>query len=245
VVATPFLKRRQQVLKPRDSPEITDTLKPSLSAKRGQHRRDRQTGEGSSIRPGSKNEAKAQDGSPGNLGDPAHVHVQANRQIGSPVKQRPWPGRHLRPKTKGKVERPFRYIRQDFFLGGSFRNLDDLNIQLRCWLDTVANPRVHATTQRVVNEAFAEEKPSLKPLPLARCRTVLKLERRLSHVRVATLSSAKPHDLIARLGGNLGNIEHRVSIFHLLLGWKFIVVDKKRMLPSFVVTVSTIPPSAG
>ena len=35
--------------------------------------------------------------------------------------------------------------------------------QLRHWLDTVANPRVHATTQRVVNEAFAEEKPSLKP----------------------------------------------------------------------------------
>jgi hypothetical protein len=40
VVATPFLKRRQQVLKPRDSPEITDTLKPSLSAKRGPSRRD-------------------------------------------------------------------------------------------------------------------------------------------------------------------------------------------------------------
>jgi putative ABC transport system substrate-binding protein len=55
------LKRRQQVLKPRDSPEITDTLKPSLSAKRGQHRRDRQIGEESSIRPGSWTEAKAQD----------------------------------------------------------------------------------------------------------------------------------------------------------------------------------------
>ena len=89
--------------------------------------------------------------------------------------------RPYRPKTKGKVERPFRYIREDFFLGGSFRNLDDLNIQLRCWLDTVANPRVHATTQRVVNEAFAEEKPALKPLPIAPYRAVLKLERRLSH----------------------------------------------------------------
>ena len=46
---------------------------------------------------------------------------------------------------------------------------------------TVANPRVHATTQRVVNEAFAEEKPHLKPLPLAPYRAVLKLERRVSH----------------------------------------------------------------
>lgn len=89
--------------------------------------------------------------------------------------------RPYRPKTKGKVERPFRYIREDFFLGACFRNLDDLNGQLRHWLDTVANPRVHATTHRVVNEAFAEEKPSLKLLPLAPYQTVLRLERRASH----------------------------------------------------------------
>jgi transposase len=50
--------------------------------------------------------------------------------------------RPCRAKTKGKVERPFRYIREDFFLGASFRNLDDLNAQLRHWLDTIANPRV-------------------------------------------------------------------------------------------------------
>jgi transposase len=89
--------------------------------------------------------------------------------------------RPYRAKTKGKVERPYRYIREDFFLGGSFRNLDDLNAQLREWLDTIANPRVHATTQRVVNEAFAEEKPYLGALPLASFRSVLKLERRVSH----------------------------------------------------------------
>src|SRR3546814_18366290 len=82
-----------------------------------------------------------------------------------------------RAKTKGKVERPFRYIREDFFLARSFCNLDDLNEQLRRWLDGVANPRVHATTRRVVNEAFAEEKPHLLPLPLAPFRAVLRLER--------------------------------------------------------------------
>jgi len=89
--------------------------------------------------------------------------------------------RPYRAKTKGKVERPFRYIRQDFYLAGSFRNLDDLNAQLRHWLDTVANPRTHATTKRVVNEAFAEQRPMLRPLPLAPYRAVLKLERRVSH----------------------------------------------------------------
>jgi transposase len=74
--------------------------------------------------------------------------------------------RPYRAKTKGKVERPFRYIRQDFYLAGSFRNLDDLNAQLRHWLDTVANPRTHATTKRVVSEAFAEEQTALRQLPL-------------------------------------------------------------------------------
>jgi transposase len=89
--------------------------------------------------------------------------------------------RPYRAKTKGKVERPFRYIREDFFLGGVFRNLDDLNYQLRRWLDTVANPRVHATTRRIVNEAFAEESASLQALPSAPYRAVLRLERRASH----------------------------------------------------------------
>ena len=89
--------------------------------------------------------------------------------------------RPYRAKTKGKVERPFRYIREDFFLGGAFRNLDDLNGQLRHWLDVVANPRVHATTRRVVNEVFAEEKVSLRPLPVAPYQAVLRLERRASH----------------------------------------------------------------
>ena len=88
--------------------------------------------------------------------------------------------RPYRAKTKGKVERPFRYIREDFFLARSFRNLEDLNRQLQHWLSTVANPRVHATTRRVVMEAFAEEHPFLRPLPLAPFRSVLRLERRIS-----------------------------------------------------------------
>jgi transposase len=85
-----------------------------------------------------------------------------------------------RAKTKGKVERPYRYIRQDFFEGRRFRNLDDLNRQLRDWLDEVANVRVHGTTGRVVAEAFADEQPSLLSLPERPFRAVLKLERRIT-----------------------------------------------------------------
>ncbi len=85
-----------------------------------------------------------------------------------------------RAKTKGKVERPFRYVREDFFLGGSFRSFDDLNDQFRQWLDQVANARTHATTHRVVSEHFAEERPSLRPLPAGPFQAVLRLERRIT-----------------------------------------------------------------
>lgn len=49
-----------------------------------------------------------------------------------------------RAKTKGKEERPFRYIRQDFFLGRTFRNLDDVNsppAESR-WLRVTAGSRI-------------------------------------------------------------------------------------------------------
>jgi len=88
--------------------------------------------------------------------------------------------RPYRAKTKGKVERPFRYVREDFFLGRSFRNLDDLNAQFRLWLDQVANARRHATTGRIVAEHFAEERPHLKPLPAGPYNAVLKLDRRVT-----------------------------------------------------------------
>ncbi len=88
--------------------------------------------------------------------------------------------RPYRAKTKGKIERPFRYIRQDFFLARTFRNMDDLNAQFDAWRAEVANPRVHATTRRIVDEAFAEEVPSLKPLPAIPYNAVLTVERRVS-----------------------------------------------------------------
>ena len=88
--------------------------------------------------------------------------------------------RAYRPQSKGKVERPFRYVREDFFLARSFRNLDDLNVQLRQWLDGVANVRVHATTRRIVAEHFAEEKLFLKPLPAGPFQATLRLERRIT-----------------------------------------------------------------
>ncbi len=105
--------------------------------------------------------------------------------------------RPYRAKTKGKVERPFSYIRQDFFLARSFQNLEDMNDQLIDWLDTVANARLHGTTHRIVAEAFAAEQNELQTLPEHPYGAVLKLERRVSH------------DGLVSIGGNYYSVPDR------------------------------------
>lgn len=105
--------------------------------------------------------------------------------------------RPYRAKTKGKVERPFSYIRKDFFLARRFRNLDDLNAQLQDWLAAVANVRLHATTQRIVAEAFAQEQHDLQRLPAMPFDALLKLERRVSH------------DGLVSVGGNYYSVPDR------------------------------------
>jgi transposase len=115
--------------------------------------------------------------------DPEAGHIVYNRTLIEFARHYGYLPKSCQPyraKTKGKVERPFRYIREDFFLGRSFRNLDDLNAQFRQWLDQVANLRTHATTGRVVAEHFAEERPKLQPLPAGPFQAVLRLERRIT-----------------------------------------------------------------
>ena len=72
--------------------------------------------------------------------------------------------RPYRARTKGKVERPVRYLRGNFFYGREIVSDDDLNAQARHWLDEVANVRVHGTLQERVSERFARERPLLGPL---------------------------------------------------------------------------------
>jgi transposase len=86
--------------------------------------------------------------------------------------------RPYRARTKGKVERPIRYLRASFLYGRTFLSDADLNAQVDHWLATVANPRIHGTTGTVPALRFAtEEQPLLQPLP-ARAYQSLVLEPR-------------------------------------------------------------------
>jgi transposase len=65
--------------------------------------------------------------------------------------------RPYRARTKGKVERPIRYLRSSFLYGRDFLGDGDVAAQATTWVDTVANARVHGTTGEVPRERFLRD----------------------------------------------------------------------------------------
>jgi transposase len=80
-----------------------------------------------------------------------------------------------RAKTKGKVERFNRYLRESFFnpLASRLKSLgisvdvELANYEVKRWLRDIANTRVHATTLETPANRLAEEKSHLQALPPA------------------------------------------------------------------------------
>ena len=73
--------------------------------------------------------------------------------------------RPYRAKTKGKIERPVRYLRSNFVYGREFVGDADLNAEALRWLDTTANQRVHRTINAVPRERFeSDERALLQPV---------------------------------------------------------------------------------
>lgn len=74
------------------------------------------------------------------------------------------------PHEKGKVENAIKYLRRNFWPLRTFTDLCDVNQQLKKWLDTVANVRIHQTTLKRPVDRFANV--CLRSLPelLPDCR---------------------------------------------------------------------------
>ena len=77
-----------------------------------------------------------------------------------------------RAQTKGKVERPGRYLQENWLarVQGQLDHVDLkwLNRSVADWLDTVANVREHGTThERPVDRFARDEVQTLRPVPLA------------------------------------------------------------------------------
>jgi hypothetical protein len=86
--------------------------------------------------------------------------------------------RPYRAKTKGKVERMVREVKEDFlpWLSGHLLPLrpalEDYDRLARQWRDEVVLPRRHRTTGLIVRDAWAAERPLLGPLPPGLPRTL-------------------------------------------------------------------------
>lgn len=78
--------------------------------------------------------------------------------------------------VKGKVERPYSFIREGFWRGYGYVYLKTANHDLAEWLK-IKEERVHGTTHEVVSQRFVKESPHLKNLPLNEFDTSYRIYR--------------------------------------------------------------------
>jgi len=102
--------------------------------------------------------------------------------------------------VKGKVERPYSFIREGFWRGYSFLCLETANLDLHSWMRK-KDERVHGTTHEVVSRRFQRERPHLGSLPLQPFDTSYRLYRKVYKdctVRFEGNSYVVPHTLVGK-----------------------------------------------
>lgn len=76
------------------------------------------------------------------------------------------PTRIGKPKDKPRVENQVPFVRESWFAGEEFRDLDDARRSAAEWCSEIAGRRVHGTTRKVPREVFETvEKATLLPPP--------------------------------------------------------------------------------
>lgn len=78
---------------------------------------------------------------------------------------RPVACRPAHPNDKPRVERSFWELERSFLNGRTFHDEADLSAQLGVWMDEVADRRIRRGGDQTAIERFAEEAPTLRPLP--------------------------------------------------------------------------------
>lgn len=83
------------------------------------------------------------------------------------------------PWVKGKIERPVDYVREQFWRGYRVCSIAQTNLDIRQWLETVANERIHGTHHQRIRERWEQERPHLLKLPATVYDTSLKVFRKV------------------------------------------------------------------
>ena len=102
--------------------------------------------------------------------------------------------------VKGKIERPYSFIREGFWRGYGFICLETANLDIKGWL-AKKDQRVHGTTHEVVDIRFHREKPHLNMLPPQAFDTSWRVYRKVYKdctVRFEGNSYVVPHTLVGK-----------------------------------------------
>ena len=95
------------------------------------------------------------------------------------------------PRKKGKVERPFNYIEEQFIKGNAFASMEDLNRRAKEFVDEWCN-ETHTTTKRIPNLHYLQdEKHMLQPLPKTRYRLKKPVKRTISADSMISINANK------------------------------------------------------
>ena len=73
------------------------------------------------------------------------------------------------PKKKGKVESGVRYVKRNGLAGMAGADVDTTRAHLARWVESIANQRIHRTTQRRPAEVFATSRIHGRSLSGAGC----------------------------------------------------------------------------
>jgi transposase len=132
--------------------------------------------------------------------------------------------------VKGKVERPYSFIREGFWRGYSYVCLETANRDLLSWLRK-KDQRIHGTVHEVVAKRFERETSHLNPLPPKPFDTSYRIYRKVYK------------DCTVRFEGNSFVVPHR------LVGKQVILRVKERTMRIFddnqLVVTYTIPAGKG
>lgn len=102
--------------------------------------------------------------------------------------------------VKGKIERPYAFIREGFWRGYGFSFLETANRDLARWL-AIKDERIHGTTHQRVTDRFEGEKPLLAALPPQCFDTSYRLYRKVYKdctLRFESNSYVVPHRLVGK-----------------------------------------------
>jgi len=132
--------------------------------------------------------------------------------------------------VKGKIERPYSFIREGFWRGYGFVCMESANRDLQKWLER-KEKRVHGTTHEVVLLRFARERPHLRGLPLQAFDTSYRVYRKVHK------------DCTVRFEGN------SYVVAHTLVGEKILLRVKDKAMRIFsndsLVVTYEIPEGKG